>query len=69
MEFMNYGKITIPKGTRITHKTACGVDESYNFVADLNWIPLHDNGVKQYGLIHDATYRGINISKEFVEEI
>ena len=70
MNFRDYGEITIPKGTRVTNNTACGVDPNYNFVADLSWIPLHDDGkTKQYGLIHDATYYGINIDKKHIEEV
>lgn len=68
MEYRDHGKITIPKGTHVTHMTACGIDKNYHFVDDLSWIPLHDNGVRQYGLIHDATHYGINIPKELVEE-
>lgn len=69
IDFKGYGKITVPKGTRVTSQTACGVDPNYNFVADLSWIPLHDNGCKQFGLIHDATYYGINIDKKYIEEV
>jgi len=68
MTYREYGEITIPKGTRLTHNTAMGKDLNYNFVDDLSWIPLVD-GIKQFGLIHDATYYGINIPKEFVEDI
>jgi hypothetical protein len=65
MEFKGYN-IEIPKGTRITHQTAMGIDTNYHFVSNLSWIPLV-NGVKQFGLIHDATYYGININKKDVE--
>lgn len=68
MNFRGYD-IIIPKGTITTHNTACGVDERYNFINDLRWIPLDSHGNKQYGLIHDATYYGINISKDLLEEI
>jgi hypothetical protein len=69
MKYRDYGRITIPKGTRITHRTALGIDPNYNFIDDLSWIPLHDDGkTKQFGLIHDATYYGINIPKELLEE-
>lgn len=54
---------TIPKGTRITHKTACGIDPNYNFIDEFGWIP------KEYSILkHDAMYRGINIPPEFVTE-
>lgn len=68
----DYGIITVPKGTRVTHQTAMGVDENYNFVADLSWIPLVEhNGrkIKQYGLIHDLTFYGLNVPKQYIEEI
>jgi hypothetical protein len=65
--FMTYGLITVPKGTKITHKTACGIDESYNFVDDLSWIdrdyPTVANLLKM-----DARNYGINIPAEFVSE-
>lgn len=67
MEYRDFGKITIPKGTRTSHHTACGIDENYNFITDLSWIPLV-NGIKQHGLILDATHYGINIKKELLEE-
>jgi hypothetical protein len=68
MTFGVYGEIIIPKGTRITNMTALGLDPKYNFVEDLSWIPTHYNGIKQYGLIHDATFYGINVPAEFVED-
>lgn len=67
MNFRGYD-ITIPKGTRVTHETACGIDESYHFIADLSWIPLNEDGLKQYGLIHDATYYGINVPAHLVDK-
>lgn len=63
MNFKGYD-ITIPAGTRVTNKTACGVDEKYNFVDDLSWIP------KDMPLLrHDATYYGVDIPAEYVTEI
>jgi len=56
--------IVIPKGTKTTHNTAMGYDESYNFIDDFSWI-RKDQG----GLLHDATYYGINIPKKYVEEV
>ncbi len=68
MEFRDYGIIVIPKGTQLTHNTACGIDKDYHFVADLSWIQTYDDGTPQHGLIHDATYYGINIPKQFVDD-
>ena len=67
MCFRNTYDIVIPKGTKVTNQTAMGIDKNYNFINDLSWIPLHDNGIKQHGLIHDATYYGININKCDIE--
>lgn len=63
----NYGEITVPKGTRLTNMTANGIDKNYHFVSDLSWVKPHDDGTKQYGLLHDLTYYGLNVPKEYVE--
>ncbi len=62
----DYGIITVPKGTRVTHQTAMGHDENYHFVDDFSWVEPHDDGTPQYGLLHDLKYRGINVPKEFI---
>lgn len=64
--FMNYGDITIPKGTELTHQTAMGIDRNYHFVNDLSFIDRDYPTVSSI-LKHDATYYGINIPKEFVD--
>ena len=66
--FRDYGNITVPKGTRVTHQTACGIDENYHFVNDFSWVKPHPGGVPQYGLLHDLTYYGLNVPKEFIEK-
>lgn len=66
IEFMQYGKITIPKGTRLTNKTAMGIDAKYNFVDDLDWIDEKYPDISEI-LKHDAFYYGINIPVEYVE--
>jgi len=63
----DYGLITVPKGTRTTNMTAMGIDEDYNFVADVSWVKPHEDGTKQYGLLHDLKYYGINVPKSYVE--
>lgn len=64
--------ITVPKGTRTTHVTACGVDENYNFVDEFSWIPKIElpggRLVIDQMMLHDATYYGIDIPKEYVTE-
>jgi hypothetical protein len=64
---VDYGNITVPKGTPLTHRTACGIDKNYHFVSDFSWVKPHEDGTKQYGLLHDLKYYGINVPKEFVE--
>lgn len=66
INFMGYGEISVPKGTRLSHQTACGIDENYHFVDDLTWIEKSYPTISRI-LKHDATYYGINIPKEFVE--
>lgn len=66
INFRHYGEIVVPKGTALTHKTACGIDEKYHFVSDLSWIKRDYPNIDRV-LLHDATYYGIDIPKEFVD--
>jgi hypothetical protein len=65
VEFRNYGKITIPKGTKITHRTATGVDENYHFVDETDWIYENYSSIANI-LKHDVVHYGINIPKKFI---
>jgi hypothetical protein len=58
--------VTIPAGVSVTNQTAMGIDKKYHFINDFSFLPLID-GVKQYGLIHDLTYHGANVPKEFID--
>ncbi len=69
VNYRDYGNITVPKGTRLTNRTAMGIDPNYNFVDGISWIPPHENGTLQYGLIHDVIHYGINVPKEYVKKI
>ena len=62
----DYGLLTVPKGTRLTHKTACGDDVNYHFVDDTSWIKPYPDGTPQYFLIGDVENYGINVPKEYV---
>ena len=62
-----YGSITVPKGTRVTHQTAMGIDKDYHFVNEFGWIDKNYPEIKQL-LKHDVVYSGINVPKEFVDE-
>jgi len=63
-----YPPITVPKGTRLTHQTAMGIDKNYHFVSDMSWITKNYPTIAKV-LIHDVTYYGINVPKEFVTEL
>jgi hypothetical protein len=65
ISFKDYGEIVVPKGTRLTHQTAVGIDENYHFVDDLSWITTSYPTIASI-LKHDAEYYGINIPVEFV---
>ena len=67
VSFMDYGEITVPKGTQTTHQTACGIDENYNFVNEFDWIKKNYPAISNI-LKHDAVFHGINIPKEFIEQ-
>lgn len=65
INFRDYGEITVPAGTRLTHMTAIGIDKNYHFVDDLSWIKKNYPSIDRV-LSHDAFYHGIDIPKEFV---
>lgn len=62
-------EITIPKGTSTTHKTALGIDETYNFINDFSWYKPHLKGVARQMATHDMRHYGINIPSSKVEFI
>lgn len=67
VNFMNYGQITVPKGTLLTHQTALGKDENYHFVNSFDWVQKNYPKIKSI-LMHDLTYHGINVPIEYVEK-
>lgn len=64
--FKHYGEITVPKGTKLTHMTACGIDKNYHFVNEFGWIENNYNNIAVI-LKMDAETYGINVPKEFVD--
>lgn len=52
-------KVCVPKGTKLTHQTATGIDKNYHFVNEYSWAEKYYH--------HDLKYHGINVPKEFVE--
>jgi len=67
LPFMGFREITVPKGTRVTHQTACWIDPNYNFVDEFGWIERDYPTVSRI-LEMDARNYGINIPAEFVTE-
>jgi len=65
----DHGILTIPKGTYLTHQTANGINENYHFVADFSWVKKHKDGSLDRLLLHDLSYRGIDVPKEYVEYV
>jgi hypothetical protein len=65
VSFRQYGEITIPKYTELTHQTATGIDEKYRFVKDLSWIKNSYPSIANI-LTHDMTYYSPNIKEEDV---
>ena len=66
LNFMKYGEITVPAGTKVNHHTAMGEDEKYHFVCEYGWIK------KQYPtfaniLIWDVDHHGIDVPVEYIE--
>ena len=59
--------LTIPKGTRVTHQTAMGIDKSYHFVSDWSWYKPEVTGYARTMMLHDLHYRGVNVPKEYIE--
>ena len=66
VKFMDYGDITVPKGTKLTHNTALGVDTNYHFVNEYGWIDSNYSTISNI-LRHDVRHHGINVPKEFVD--
>ena len=65
----DHGILTIPKGTYLTHQTANGIDENYHFVSDFSWVKKHKDGSLDRLLLHDLSYHGIDVPKEYVEYV
>ena len=65
-DFRDYGEVTIPKGTLVTHETAMGFDKKYHFVDDFDWIknsyPDYWNTLKM-----DMETYGFDVPKEYIE--
>lgn len=58
---------TVPAGSLVSNKTACGYDDNYRFWVDFHSIAEKVSGFKDSLLRHDLTYYGLNIPAEYCE--
>lgn len=65
--FKHYGEITVPKGTKITHKTAVGDRPDINFVDEFGWIDKNYPEIANI-LKMDAKSYGIDVPADYVTE-
>ena len=65
--FKDYGEITVPKGTRVTHQTTVGVDEKYHFIDEFGWVERDYPEISRV-LKHDLMYYGLNVPKKFISK-
>ena len=65
----SYGgyEITVPTGSIVSNKTACGPDDNYRFWQDFHATAKHLTGYDRSILEHDLTHYGMNIPAEFCE--
>jgi hypothetical protein len=61
--------LCVPKGTRVSHMTASGVDYDYNFAVVGDWVPRLPDGSRNGMLMHDLRHHGINVPVEYLEEV
>lgn len=66
-DFMVYGQITVPAGTKLTHKTAMGDDPKYHFVDDFGWIDRNYPEIAKM-LKMDVISYGIDVPVKYVAD-
>lgn len=59
--------ITVPAGSLVSNKTACGNDDTYRFWQDWQKLAEELTGYKNSILAHDLTHYGLNIPADFCE--
>lgn len=57
--------LTVPAGSMVSNRTACGFDDDYRFLQGVSTQTLV--GYKAGMLAHDLTYYGLNIPAEYCE--
>ncbi len=65
--YRGYGPFTVPAGSTVTSRTACGDDRNYRFWVDFYKVAEEVSGFKDSLLRHDLTYYGLNIPAEYCE--
>ena len=68
LNFRNLGTITVPKGTKVSHWTATGLDVNIHFVCEYQWIDRDYPEIKNL-LRHDIGFYGLDVPKEYVTEL
>jgi hypothetical protein len=70
-------KFVVPKGCKVSNKTAMGADDNYHFLAIRNVCPepalisleeWWSGNDMPLTLIHELTYKGVNIPAEYCNE-
>jgi len=68
LDYRNYGEITVPAGTTLTHETSMGPDPKYHFVNSFGWID-RDYPEIAAGLKKDAESYGIDVPIEYTDQL
>lgn len=64
VEFKGY-QITVPEGSTVSNKTACGNDDNYRFWMDYRKTAKELTGFENSMLAHDLEHYGINVPAEY----
>ena len=59
--------LTVPAGSIVSNKTACGYDDAYRFWQDFRAVAELVTGFPESMLRHDLTHYGVNVPAEFCE--
>jgi hypothetical protein len=60
-------EITVPIGSVVSNKTACGYDDTYRFWQNFHTVAKQLTGFERSILAHDLTHYGLNVPAEFCE--
>lgn len=59
--------LTIPAGSSVSNRTACGNDDAYRFLEGTSKLAKDVTGFPSSILAHDLTHYGLNIPAEYCE--